>query len=65
MPAFNDACHMCEALVCVFTADPGQSVEPTGACVYTSNRDPERKRRVKGNVCVKERQPEGSKCFDK
>lgn len=53
-----DASHMHEEFQRVFTLDPGQSVASKGVCVYTPNRERE-------GICVKERQSEGSKRFDK
>ncbi len=63
--AFSDVCHMCVEFWCVFTEDPGQSVEPMGVCLFANQTQSEREREESKEICVKERQPEESKCFDK
>lgn len=47
--------------------DPGQSVQSKGGsvCLHIKQRARERKETSQREICVKERQPRGSKCFDK
>ena len=65
MPALSHARHVREEFWCVFAVDPGQSVESKGSvCLHIKQRA-ERERDEPKEICVKERQPQGSKCFDK